>query len=490
MSILLTCWMQYSARRDVVRVPRPLRVGVAVAVLILGKSHALVAQADTSRVAPLRLADVYAEMVKRSPRVEAARQRARAAEARVPGSRRLPDPQVQLGFMNYGVPSLRPMETLGMNQVQITQMLPLNGKLAAAGRAADAQAAAERSRAADTRWEQRASAAAAFYDLYQLDRSIEVARETRRLMQDLASIAESMYRVGEGRQADVLRAQVEVARMDEEIIRMRAMREAASARLAALLDRPVEPALPPVQLPSYPAALPRVDSLQRAAAASRPMIQSGEQEVRAAEASELLARKEIWPDFEIGVQYGQRRAVASADPTAMSSGTDRMASLMVGASVPIFARSRQLKMREEAVAMRRMASADLAAMRSDTRGRVAEAFADLSRARALQLLYRTTILPQAEASVTSSLSAYRVGSVPFMTVLDSRTTVNRFRQELAVLEADEGRAWAELEMLVGRSLVDSTSEPPDSRDLPPAPTSPDVPTHSSISRDASRRGLR
>ena len=490
MYILFSHWMQSSAGRDIIRVPRPLCAGVAVVVLMLGESHALLAQADTVRVAPLRLADVYAEVVKRSPRIEAARQRARAVEARVPGTRRLPDPRAQLGFMNYGVPSLRPMETLGMNQLQITQMLPLSGKLAAAGRAADAQAASERSRATDTRWEQRASAAAAFYDLYQLDRSIEVAKESRRLMQDLSSISESMYRVGEGRQADVLRAQVEVARMDEEIIRMRAMREGASARLAALLDRPAGPALPSVQLPVYPAILPRVDSLQQAAAVSRPMIQSGEQDVKAAEASEQLARKEIWPDLEIGVQYGQRRAITGSDPTAMSTGTDRMASLMLGASVPIFARSRQFKMREESVAMRRMASADLAALRADTRGRVAEAFAELSRARALQLLYRTTILPQAEASVTSSLSAYRVGSVPFMTVLDSRTTVNRFQQELAVLEADEGRAWAELEMLIGASLVDATSESPEGRTPPPAPTSPDAPPHSSISRDASRRGLR
>ena len=104
--------------------------------------------------------------------------------------------------------------------------------------------------------------------------------------------------------------------------------------------------------------------------------------------------------------------------------------------------------------MRQMATADLGFMRADTRGRATETYADLTRARNLQTLYRTTIIPQAEANVTSSLSAYRVGSIPFMTLVDSRTTVNRFRQELAVLEADEGRAWAELEMLLGAQLFD------------------------------------
>jgi outer membrane protein TolC len=133
---------------------------------------------------------------------------------------------------------------------------------------------------------------------------------------------------------------------------------------------------------------------------------------------------------------------------------------MIGATVPIFARSRQLRMREEAGAMSRMARADLLAMRADTRGRLGEAFAALGRARRLAVLYRTTILPQAEATVASAMAAYRVGSVDFMTLLDSRMTVNRYREELVTLESDEGKAWAELEMLTGRVLVPMTKEAP------------------------------
>ena len=39
-----------------------------------------------------------------------------------------------------------------------------------------------------------------------------------------------------------------------------------------------------------------------------------------------------------------------------------------------------------------------------------------------------------------------------MTLLESRMAVNTFRQELFALEADEGRSWAELEMLIGTEL--------------------------------------
>lgn len=134
-----------------------------------------------------------------------------------------------------------------------------------------------------------------------------------------------------------------------------------------------------------------------------------------------------------------------------------MGSLMIGATLPIFARSRQLRMREEMAAMQRMAEADLAEMRATTRGQVSEAFANLTRARRLATLYRTTVIPQAEATVESSLAAYRVGSVDFMTLLDNRMSVNEYRQELIALEAEEGEAWAELEMLLGRELMDANS---------------------------------
>ena len=105
--------------------------------------------------------------------------------------------------------------------------------------------------------------------------------------------------------------------------------------------------------------------------------------------------------------------------------------------------------------MREMAEADLAAMRADTRARVAEVYAGLTRARNLAALYRNTVLPQAEATASSALAAYRVGGVDFMTLLDNRMAVNQYRQELFRLEAEEGQSWAELEMLLGRQLFDA-----------------------------------
>jgi cobalt-zinc-cadmium efflux system outer membrane protein len=432
---------------------------VSIAVAILAVSEPVLAQSnsfggrmtrDTSiSVGTVSLGDLYAQVQRRNQRAAAARSLARAAQARVSQATRPPDPQLQFGFMNYSLPRLQPMEQIGMTQLQLMQMLPLGGKLALAGRAAGAQASATAERAQDVAWEARSQTAMAFYDLYSTDQSLGVARETIRLLHDIGSIAEAMYRVGEGRQTDVLRANVEIAKMAEDTLRMQAMRQSMTARLNALLDRETEAAVGTPSLPRFPDSVPARSWLDSVAFGERPMVRAGLDEVRAAEVSETLARKEIIPDLQVGVQYGQR----SGD----MGGTDRMGSLMLGISLPVFARDRQLKMREEAGAMKQMAQADLAAMRAETRGRIGEAYAALTRARTLASLYRTTVLPQAEATVASALSAYRVGSVDFMTLLDDRMIVNKYHQELYALEADQGKAWADLEMLTGRALIDSDS---------------------------------
>jgi cobalt-zinc-cadmium efflux system outer membrane protein len=433
--------------------PRRMRLLLALMLSTGGIAAPAFAQATatsrpTSSAATVRLGDVLEALRDRNPKLAAARALAEAASARIAPAGTLPDPEIELGFMNYGLPGLRPMEPLGMVQLQVMQMLPLGGKLPLSSRIAAHQAAAQRERASEVVWELRTQAAMAFFALYAAEQGIEIATDTRRLVQDVARIAQPMYEVGEGNQADLLRAQVEVARMTGEITRMEAMRASAAARLNALLDRSNDSMVAPAVFPSFPVTTPSADSLVAMALRSRPMIRAGEEEVAAADAMAVRSRRELIPDLVVGVQYAQRSA---------GMGTERMGSLMVGASVPLFAGRRQLQWREEADAMHAMTVADLNWMKADTRGRIGEILAALTRARRLSDLYTRTVLPQAEASVIAALSAYRVGRVDFMNVLDNRMTVNRYLQELVTLRMEEGQAWTELEMLVGRELFDPWS---------------------------------
>ncbi|HEV8495653.1 MAG TPA: TolC family protein [Gemmatimonadaceae bacterium] len=437
---------QRRSRRRLLGVAAATRRRTSIIGGLLMFTTGIAANAQVEPDRPFRLGDLYAAVLRANPKIAGATALARAAETRVSGITRPPDPALQFGFMNYSLPNVAPMPAIGMPQLQLMQMIPLGGKLGLAGRAADAQSSAALARAEDVKWELRNQTAMAFYELYARDRGLDVARETLRILQDVERTASAMYRVGERPQADVLRAQVEIARMVEDTLRMNAMREAIIAKLNALLDRSSEAGFGVPGLPAFPDTIPSRATLDSIAFNQRAMVRAAIDDVRAAEASAVRARKEIWPDVQIGVQLAQRGG---------EMGTERMGSLMVGASIPVFARDRQLKMRDEADAMTQMARADLASTRAETRGAIGEAYANLRRSRNLIQLYRTTVVPQAEATAASALAAYRVGRVDFMTLLDDRMTVNKYRQELYELEADQGKAWAELEMLVGRELFDA-----------------------------------
>lgn len=391
----------------------------------------------------LSLAAVYVRLHAGTPRIMAARAAAQAAAERVGPARRPPDPELQFALMNREIPGFGLSDPLGMNQIQLTQMIPIAGKVGLAADVERARAAAAAAQADDALWAERSRAAMAFYELYTADHSIRIMQESQRLLRDLVRITETMYAVGDAGQADVLRAQVELARMAEELVRMEAMRSSAAGRLNAIVDNPVDRPVPPPMEPRWEGELPPTDSLL-ALALARPMLLAGAATVSAAGAGERLAGREIWPDLEVGLQYGWR---------PMEDGTEHMVSVMLGLRLPIWAGSRQGSMRREATAMREMATADLQAMEAETRGRVSELVAAVGRARRLRALYRRTVLPQAEATFSSALAAYRVGGVDFMTLLDAQMSVNRYQQAAIAATAELGQAIAELEMMTATPLL-------------------------------------
>jgi len=377
-----------------------------------------------------------------NPMLRAARAAATAALQRVGPAGALPDPQLQFGLMNRMASDFgSTADPMTMNQLQLMQMLPWPGKLGGARRAARHTAAAASADADEQERMLAAQVRMAYYEVAYADRALEVMRRTQVLLRDFLDVSTTMYSVGSAAQQDVLRAQVEVARMSEEIMRMGQERVAMAARLDALLGRAATEAVPALELPEPDTgALPGVDSLVAWALARRPALIAGAERVAAAEASLSAARRELFPDFSIGVAYQQRPQF----PT--------MVSLMVGINVPVFAGSKQLPMRRQMAAMRDMSAAELLNQRNETVARIVEIRARAEQDRNLVRLYRGSILPQARAAVQAALSGYRVGRVPFMQLIDNQMTVNRYETETYRLLADYQQAVGELEALVGREV--------------------------------------
>lgn len=412
--------------------------------LLLLPPAAEVSGQEPPPASPLTLAEVLAALETRNPALRAARSRVDSRAAREPGASLLPDPELQVGFMNASLPELRfDMPASMRPSIQLMQRLPVPGTLRLEGEMARRETAVSGAMADETAWQIRAGAVASFLEIWRLDRQVEVLDETLEWLTRFEEAALARYAAGSGVQGDVLRAGVESARMEAERLRMRAMRRVEEERLNAFLDAPPGATVPAVVLPELPATLPTREELERWAVEQAPELTRGALEVEQARTAEALARRELWPDVAVGVQYGQR-------PSEM--GTERMGSLMLGVEVPVFAGRRQLQRRREAAAEVQAAEAELAWARAGSRARIGALVARLEEGRGLVTLYNSSVLPQAEAALESALASYPAGRVDFTTLLEGLMALNRYRQELLGLVAEYGERVAELEGEVGREL--------------------------------------
>ena len=206
---------------------RILHVAAASIALTAAFSRPIPVRAQEGAISAgeLRLEEVYALAAERNPRIAAATAVADASATMVSSAGLPPDPVFQIGAMNLRLPEFEAdMEASMAPAIQLMQMVPFPGKLGLSERIARGTSEMARANAEETAWMIRTDVAMAFYDLYTADRQIEVMRRTLRILEDFEKVARAMYGAGTGRQSDVLRANVEIARMEAEIARMTAMR--------------------------------------------------------------------------------------------------------------------------------------------------------------------------------------------------------------------------------------------------------------------------
>jgi len=369
-----------------------------------------------------------------SPRVQAARLRAEAAHHRIEPAGSLPDPMLTFGLMNRSVsdPTSSDIQ-MTMNQVTLSQRLPWWGRRAGARAEMEALSAAEQAGADEVEAGVVGRVRELYYRIGYLEGATATLRETRELLRGFREVTESLYEVGDGLQADVLQAQVAVAQTTAEIEVMTEQRTASVARLNALLGRAPETPLGDVVLPPPGDALPSLEALMGRAAEARPALRAARERIRAAQAARETTALNRRPDISLMAGYSQRPEF------------DDLASLSIGFSLPVFAGAKQEPQQRETEARLRLREAEEVELLHETYARLTELRAAAERARTLEALYTSSILPQARAAVEAALSSYQVGQLDFMTLLNAQMMVNRYEIDRRRLAADHHMALAGIE---------------------------------------------
>ena len=404
---------------------RRLAIAAAASALLVLPGCLLGQEGDT-----LRLADAVSEARRANPMLQAARYRADAAGERVPQAGALPDPRLSFGLVNRPIDDFGTDIMMTMNAFQLSQRFPWPGKLGFGQEESEHLARADQFDAREVEAALVTRLKSVYYSLAYIDRAVRIMEATRNLLRDFEQVTTARYAVGAGIQQDILQAQVAVASVTADITVLREQRVAMAARLNALLGRVATGAIGALELPDIDGALPSVDALLAMAVANRPALHAAEERVAAAQAGYRAARRQLYPDFDLLLGYGQRPQF------------DDLVTIAVGISIPIWAGSKQLPLRREKLALESVHEAIQLDLYNETYARLTELRAAAERASELSSLYRSSILPQAQAAVESALSAYRVGQVDYMTLLGNQMTLNEFETETVRLTAEYHQAMA------------------------------------------------
>ena len=390
--------------------------------------------------------DLVAEALAANPEVKAstARWQMFTAKARQAGT--FDDPMLMLGINNglLREPFDFERDMTTSKVIGISQMVPFFGKRALAREAASMEAEATRWEVEERKLELAAMVKESWYQLYLADRSLAVLDRSIATLDELVRFTESMYGVGQGRQADVLRSQVERSKMEEMRLVLQQQRRSLEISLNTLLYRPTATAVPTVDGVELTPVTLEVTELEQLAETGRPLLRSLAARVDQARAERTLADQEIYPDFTLSFEYMQRESIMD-DP-----GYD-MYNASISFNLPL-QHERRSAMVAESEASRQMAAEELNMARNTVRQTIADLLAQLERDRKMASLYRDGILPQAGAAVESALSAYRAGKGEFMQVLDSRMALFNIERDYYKAVAEHEMELARLEATVGVPL--------------------------------------
>ncbi len=393
-----------------------------------------------------QLAVLVAEAAERNPDVQAVRRETAAARSRIAPAGALDDPMLEVGVLNVPVDSLSlRTEDMTMKMIGLTQRLPYPGKRALRRELAEKEAEAAENNLQELVNRVRRDVKVAYYDLGLTDESLRLAESNRRVLEQFLSIAEARYGVGQSTQADVLKAQTQVSKMLEELIKLgreRPMLEAELNRAAgrSAAPRAVSPGPGRVREVSL-----RLDELRAIARANRPQLLAQQRMMDRGGKALDLAQKDYYPDFDLRFSYGQR------DNTQDMRRED-LISFTVAFNLPVWRGSKREPRVAEAGAMRDQAAAMYEARLNEIDAMLRQQVAAAEQTLKSVRLYETALLPQARLTADASLSAYRVGRVDFFTLLDSRMTVFNAETGYAASNAAYNKALAELEFLTGAPL--------------------------------------
>jgi outer membrane protein, heavy metal efflux system len=413
---------------------------VAIAVARISPAIAQTASPVT-RGARSNLDALVREALANNPGVTSARAHWQAKEKVPIQAATLPDPQVSLQHFTVGSP--QPFSGYESSDFYYTgfgvsQDVPGPGKLRLQRSEAeeDAEYARHRYEAAERDVEERVKEI--YFGLFYHGKTLVILDRNQDELRQIQRIAETKYRVGEGLQHDLIRAQLQTTEILKEHAMHHQEEDQEQLALKQILGR--DPDSRNIDIGEVEPTHLQLDSSQLAelAANGSPELAADRAMEARSSAALKLAHQGYWPDFTVGYTY-QKTGPGFRDYYMLS----------LGAKIPVYFWRKQTPAIEQAALEAEAARAQTLATQLQVSNTAESSLVALRTAERIMSIYRDGLIPQAETSQASAMAAYRVGRVDFQTLLSSILDLQNLRQEYYRSLADHEIAIAKIQQVIG-----------------------------------------
>ena len=276
------------------------------------------------------LPDLLAHARAHNPGLEAAFLRWKASLERIPQADTLPNPRVSFsGYLSEVETRVGPMQA----RVGVSQPFPWFGERELKGEVAFEASEESRELLEAKRLELEHSVRAAWSEFAWVEKAILITNENRELLGHWENVALSRMETGLGSHADVIRAQVELGKLQDRVQTLEDLRRPLVAQLNVALGRSAHETLPSPRLPlPLPPALDEKRLLAELAQTS-PVLRALEHRIEGARRGADLADKAFYPDFFVGADY---TFIGSADAPGVSGSGDDAIALTLGFDLPLW----------------------------------------------------------------------------------------------------------------------------------------------------------
>ena len=337
------------------------------------------------------------------------------------------------------------------NQLSLSQTVPWPEKLRAQAEVAAREVGMAQAEMREIEREIAESVRLAYYEVWYSGQAYRIVHENRTLAEQIVKIAQNRFRSG-GSQQDVIRAELEVEKRDQQLLELDKQREVAQADLATLVQQPLAFSIETendLQVNDIPTQL---DTLLSNAKQCNPTLQSLAWQIQRDLQKQRLATLQKYPDLTYGVQYGMMSSSEAVSPVA--DGVDNI-SFSVGTTLPIWKKKIQAGICQ--AASERNSSAQLHQSEwNSIAGRLRRLVQQAQSLDKQRSLYVERIVPRAEQAFEISQSEYTVGKISFIQLIDNFGEVLTFRVEIARIEASLAGTLAQIERTVGCETTNSS----------------------------------